>query len=206
MMRVGVGVLLALCCLGISAGCGQEPGEQNDTGTGAIPSGGESGGDLSTNSGGSAPDGGTTSGGSASGGEPGGTGGADAAGTGGTGESGSGGIQSGGSGGNPPDGGTTTGGASGSGGGAGGGAGGGDSTGGAAGSPTWPDWAGICVSMRAQLGCLCYSLECVTCVYGTDEEIQQTGVVCSDTDENYRSYCACDDGGGCPVFCREEWR
>ena len=43
------------------------------------------------------------------------------------------------------------------------------------------------------------------CVYGSDEEIEETGVVCGDTEENYRLYCNCiASGSSCPV-CREEW-
>jgi hypothetical protein len=96
----------------------------------------------------------------------------------------------------------------------------GGGTGGAAGAPDsgaggssdpfagWPDWVPACVSMRAQLCSLCAYPECVVCVYGTDEEIEQTGVVCDDTEENYRMYCSeegCVSGvSGCPL-CREEW-
>ncbi len=149
MMRVGVGVLLALCCLNIAAGCRQESGD--DSGSGGS---GNTSGSVGLTGGGSGL--------SDTGGVAGGIGGEPSGSSGGTG-------------------------------------------GGAAGGPTWPDWAGICVSMRAQLGCLCYSLECVTCVYGTDEEIQQTWVVCSDTEENYREYCSsCGAVSGCPL-CRQEW-
>jgi hypothetical protein len=129
----------------------------------------------------------------------------------------SGGSQSGGSAGSPSDAGATSGGAGGSGGAPGGGTGGGNigGAGGAADSgaggtagpwDAWPDWVPACVSMRAQLCSLCSDPECVTCVYGSDEEIEQTGVVCDDSEENYRHYCSsCSVGASCPP-CREEWR
>jgi hypothetical protein len=129
----------------------------------------------------------------------------------------SGASQSGGSGGSPSDGGATSGGAGGSGGGPGGGTSGGG-TGGAGGAPDsgaggssdpfagWPDWVKDCALTRAQLCSLCSDPECVTCVYGSDEEIEQTGVVCGDTEEDYRLYCnSCSVGASCPP-CREEWR
>ena len=53
---------------------------------------------------------------------------------------------------------------------------------------------------------MCAYPECVTCVYGTDEEIEQTGVTCNETEEKYRYYCneCIATGSGCPR-CREEW-
>jgi len=109
--------------------------------------------------------------------------------------------ESGGSGGSPSDGGATNAGAGGSDGGT-----GGIGTGGAAGAPAWPDWVSDCVFFRAQLCSLCAYPECVMCVYGTDEEIAETGVVCNDTEEHYRMYCSdCGSVSGCPPFCRDEW-
>jgi len=107
----------------------------------------------------------------------------------------SGGSQSGGTGGSASEGGATSDGAGGT---------GGAGTGGAGGAPAWPDWVSDCVSFRAQLCSLCAYPECVMCVYGTDEEIAETGVVCNDTEENYRMYCN-DCAASCPP-CRDEWR
>lgn len=44
------------------------------------------------------------------------------------------------------------------------------------------------------------------CVYGTDGEIERTGVFCSETDEDYRDYCNCDASYSICPACREEWR
>lgn len=196
-----VGVCLAIAV--VASACGGDDddgggtGGTADGGTGASSGSGGSGGIA-----GSQPEG---SGGPSSGG----TAGSETGGTAGSG--GSGGQQTGGSSGTPAGGssGTPTGGSGATAGS--GGASGGSSTGGAGGEGTggdprsdWPDWVPSCVSMRGQLCSLCAYPECVMCVYGTDEEIAETGVVCGDTEENYREYCRCGVGASCPL-CREEW-
>jgi hypothetical protein len=105
---------LLLCALGLGAGCGQESGEQNDTGPSDSGTGGSANDSGSSDSG----TGGTAnhSGSGGSGNDP----GSGASPSGGE----SGGSQSGGSGGSPSEGGATSGGAGGSGGAPGGGAGG----------------------------------------------------------------------------------
>ena len=67
-----------------------------------------------------------------------------------------------------------------------------------------PAWAGGCLVTRLAGCSTCQDYECVMCVYGTDEEIAEAGIVCADTAENYRRYCSCY-AGGCPP-CREEWQ
>jgi hypothetical protein len=202
---IGLSLTLAACSSSDSTGSdaagGGEAGALGVSSAGAESSGGSEPGESGGASAGGAGVGGSALG---SGGQA--TGGGQGIGGSGTGGSGIGGnIGSGGSG----TGGNVGSGGSGTGGGGIGAAGGApDSGAGGTAGPwdAWPDWVPACVGMRAQLCSLCAYPECVMCVYGTDEEIEQTGVVCDDTEENYRLYCTgCDAGGSCPP-CREEWR
>lgn len=67
----------------------------------------------------------------------------------------------------------------------------------------YPDWVSACVFNRYIAPCpSCLDPQCVVCTYGTDEEIEQTGAVCSATAQTYALYCDCTScatsaGGAC---------
>lgn len=69
----------------------------------------------------------------------------------------------------------------------------------------WPAWVQSCKPLRNAICGDCTSSECLVCIYGTDEELQSTGVSCDQDPRNYKDYCTCLLSG-CPPLCREEWR
>jgi hypothetical protein len=69
----------------------------------------------------------------------------------------------------------------------------------------WPAWVEQCKPLRNALCGDCTTPECLVCIYGTDEELESTGVSCDEDPRNYKDYCTCVSSG-CPPLCREEWR
>jgi hypothetical protein len=69
----------------------------------------------------------------------------------------------------------------------------------------WPAWIEQCKPLRNALCGDCTTPECLVCIYGTDQEIESTGVSCDEDPRNYKDYCTCASSG-CPPLCREEWR
>lgn len=178
--RRAIELATAIGFLGFGAGCGQGSDGDDDLGSGGRGVlAGDSAGAVSETTGGSElgdSGGGQSSGGTSSGGG-GGSGGAAGNGTGGPGTGGA-------TGGTSSDGGSP----------------------GSGGAPAWPSWVYDCVSAR-QLRCsVCIRPDCVMCVYGSDAELEQTGVICSEAEADYRDYCNCDVSGSICPMCREEWR
>jgi hypothetical protein len=75
----------------------------------------------------------------------------------------------------------------------------------AGGQRQWPEWVAQCRVLRNALCGDCTSPECLLCIYGTDEELQSTGVSCTADPRLYKEYCTCPSAG-CPIFCRPEWQ
>ena len=147
--------------------------------------------DSGGNTGGAAVGGQPGSGASASGGALGGGGGSTGGDAGSlSGGSASGGVSSGGAGGSAAGGGASGGAASG--GGLGGGGAPPNGTGGTA-SPFdgYPSWVRGCYGDRAQQCTSCLSPECIVCIYGTDQDIEETGVSCDEPVSEYQRYCSC---------------
>lgn len=104
-------------------------------------------------------------------------------------------------------GGRSAGGAGGAANGGAGGPNGGQSAGNASGGADseWPKWVDECRALRNFQCGDCTTPECLVCIYGTDEELQATGVSCDEDPRSYKRYCDCN-ASGCPPLCREEWR
>jgi hypothetical protein len=175
-MRLIFPVLLA-CGFILSSGCGSGSGDSGGN-TGGAAVGGQPG------SGASASGGALGGGGGSTGGDAGSLNGGSA----------SGGVSSGGAGGSAAGGGASGGAASG--GGLGGGGAPPNGTGGTA-NPFdgYPGWVKGCFNSRADLCTSCLSPECIVCAFGTDQDIEETGVSCDEPVSEYQRYCSC--GFGC---------
>jgi len=172
LMRFVFPVLLA-CGFILSSGCGSGSGDSGGN-TGGAAVGGQPGSGASS-SGGESDSGGRSSGGET--GDP-------------SGGSASGGVSSGGAGGSAAGGGASGGAASG-----GGLGGGGAPPNGAGGTANpfdgYPGWVKSCYGGRIQQCTSCLSPECIVCIFGTDQDIEGTGVSCDEPVSEYQRYCSC---------------